>query len=338
MECLLMTRLSLDACQSKQVSDFQVAPCQNQDVATETIREAKAHCMVTVREGESHCVAEMRETESYSMAQAHSIQQFHLEGMQHLKTDTLEEEGRDHLFFLSTCGVALQACPPNALGILMYPLHLLTGNMSLATLLSPPPQASDQGGIYSYVYPSGTHTLPGAKWPHLPNQTSSSPLLGDAAGTNDEPPHLNQKGRTSFMASLKGDQWEDFAKDSHLVQWASEDYFKAHHPHFNYKTSWDLSHLFQDMIISTNLLNSDIFEIQENWTRWEDLQATNNTLKALLKGIWFFWTILPMKSPKSWVWRISSTWMPFIIFLLWPFAKGGPEWGNYSQPLMDKTL
>ena len=116
MECLLTTRSSLDAHQRKQVSDFQVALCQNQDVATETIREPKAHCTVTVKEAESHCVAEIRKVESYSMAQACSIQQSHSEGMQHLKMDALEEEGRDCLSFLSACGVHCRPVPQMPLG------------------------------------------------------------------------------------------------------------------------------------------------------------------------------------------------------------------------------
>ena len=189
MECLLMNRSSLDAHQRKQVSDFQVALHQNQDVATETIREAKAHCAVTVWEAKSHCAPEIREAESYSMSQAHSIQQPHSEGMQHLKTDALEEEGRDRLSFLSTCGVALQAFLPKGLGILMYPFHLLTGNMSLATVLSLPCQASttrEESTLMST--PAAPTPSWGAKWPHLPNPISSSPLLGGAAGTNDEPP------------------------------------------------------------------------------------------------------------------------------------------------------
>ena len=122
-------------------------------MATETVREARAHCTPALREADSHCAtdirdadshsaAEIREAESHSMAQACSIQQSHSEGMQHLETDALEEEGRDCFSFLSTCGAALQACPTNALQILMYPLHLLTGNMSLATLLSLPHQTS----------------------------------------------------------------------------------------------------------------------------------------------------------------------------------------------------
>ena len=89
---------------------------QNQDVATETIREANAYYVATVREVESHCVAEIRQAESYSMAQAHSIKQSHLEGMQHLEVAALEEEGRDCLSFLSVCRVALQACLQMPLG------------------------------------------------------------------------------------------------------------------------------------------------------------------------------------------------------------------------------
>ena len=299
MECLHMTRSSLDTHQRKQVSDFQVALFQNQDVATKTIREAKVHCMVTVREAESHCAVEIRRAESYSMAQAHSIQQSHSEGMQHLKTDALEEEGRDHLSFLTACRAALQACPLNALGGLMYPLHLLTGNMSLATLLSPPHQASTTREESTLMLTPGEPTsLPGAKCPHLPNQMCSLPLLEDATGTNDEPPHLKWKEGTFFMASLKGDQQEAFAKDSLLVQKAMEDYFKAHHPHFNHETLQDLSNLFQDMIMSTDLLNSEIFKIQEKWTRQEDLQATNDPSKALPKGLQFFQTISLMELPK----------------------------------------
>ena len=93
--------------------------------------------------------------------QAHSIQQSHSEGMQHLEAAALEEEGRGCLSFLSACWAALQTCPPDALEVLMYPLHLLTGNMPLGTsLVSSPLGIYYQGGTYSYICPDGTHTLP----------------------------------------------------------------------------------------------------------------------------------------------------------------------------------
>ena len=52
------------------------------------------------------------------------------------------------------------------------------------------------------------------------------------------------------------------------------------------------------MIISVGLLDSKIYEIQEIWTRQEDLQYTNDALKSLLKGLWFFCPVSPLESPK----------------------------------------
>ena len=66
------------------------------------------------------------------MENVQSIQQSHTEDMQHLEMDAMEEEGRDHLSFLATCGKALQACPQEVHGVLMGPLQLLMGNIPLA--------------------------------------------------------------------------------------------------------------------------------------------------------------------------------------------------------------
>ena len=118
---LLMTSSSLDACQWKQVSDFEMALCQNEAEATKAIKEAKAHCEATIREAEScctihirepeakcasiiteaetHCTTDIRKAESHCVEHACSIQQSHAEGMQHLETEAIEEEGRDHLSF-----------------------------------------------------------------------------------------------------------------------------------------------------------------------------------------------------------------------------------------------
>ena len=116
---LLTTRSSLDAHQQKQVSDFEMALHQNNAEATEAIRKAKAHCRATIREVEAHhtthireaeancasvimeaeacCTADIRRAKSCCAEHAHSTQQLHAEGMQHLETEAMEEEGRDHL-------------------------------------------------------------------------------------------------------------------------------------------------------------------------------------------------------------------------------------------------
>ena len=60
--------------------------------------------------------------------------------MQCLETEAIEEEGKDHLSFLTACETALQASPPEACGVLMPLFHLFMGNAPLATLLNIPPR------------------------------------------------------------------------------------------------------------------------------------------------------------------------------------------------------
>ena len=184
LEHLLMTRSSLDANWRKQVSDFEMALCQNESEATEAIREAEGFCGSTIREAEACCTTltrkveaqhtthvreaeaqhvthvreaeancasiiteaevccttAIRKVESHCTEHGCSIQQLHIEGMQCLETEAIEEYGRDCLSFLAACGIALQACPPEAHGVLIGPLQLLMGNMPLATLLNIPPR------------------------------------------------------------------------------------------------------------------------------------------------------------------------------------------------------
>ena len=52
--CLLVTRSSLNACHRRQVSDFEMALCQNESETTEAIKEAKTLCACTIREAEVH--------------------------------------------------------------------------------------------------------------------------------------------------------------------------------------------------------------------------------------------------------------------------------------------
>ena len=122
-----MTRSSLNACQRNQVSDFEMALHQNESEITEAIKEAKALCASTIREAEAHrgtliseseawhatCIREakanctstiaeaencysmaIRKAESHGTKQALSIQLLHVEDMQHLEMEAIEEEGK----------------------------------------------------------------------------------------------------------------------------------------------------------------------------------------------------------------------------------------------------
>ena len=129
----------------------------------------------------------------------------------------------------------------------------------------------------------------------------SSPQSGDKAmGTSKELPHQRWKDEMPFKKSLKGSWQEAFAKDSDLGWQAREDFFKTNCPHFNWEMLCDLSDVFQDIISHVSLLDSQIYKIQEVWTRQGDLQYANNGLKtsprfcsfSVLYHLWNF--------PRSW--------------------------------------
>ena len=168
-----------------------MAICQNEAEATKAIREAKAHCgavtreaeahhAITIREAEAHssttimepeacCAADIREVESHMEDYACSIQQFHGDNIQCLEKEAIEEEGKHHQSFLAACGMVLQVCPPEAHGLLMCPLQMLIGNMSLATLLSIPSQVSTtKEGSNSVISHPTAPVIPGSssgiKW------------------------------------------------------------------------------------------------------------------------------------------------------------------------------
>ena len=91
---------------------------------------------------------------------------------------------------------------------------------------------------------------------------------------------------------------EAFRRDSRLVQKAREDYFWGNQPHFNSKNSCYLMVVFHNMIESMGLLGSEIFEIQETWIGWCELEYTNCTLKTLPKGLKFFHLVSHSESLK----------------------------------------
>ena len=60
---LLATRSSLDACQRKQVLDFEMTLHQNKLETTEAMKEARTLCACTIREVEVHQVKFISKTE-----------------------------------------------------------------------------------------------------------------------------------------------------------------------------------------------------------------------------------------------------------------------------------
>ena len=139
-----------------------------------------------------------------------------------------KRRGENCLSFPTCLWSGIAGLPPGSPWGTNGPLHLLMGNMLLASLLNIPPQVSSTTEESTLVIPHATTPVaPGpctsgqTTPPCSPDQVVSSPQSGDeVVGTFKEPPHLRWKNDTPFMKSLKGIWWQAFAKDSDLVQQA----------------------------------------------------------------------------------------------------------------------
>ena len=228
---LLVTRSSIDSHQRKQVSDFGIALCQNESDITEAIKEVKALCACTIRDVEAHwvaliskariwhatcikeaetdcahtlveaencCSTAIREAESWGALQAHSIQQSHAKDIQHLEVEATEEEKREHLTFLTTCGTALRATPPEAHGTMITPFQLLLGNSPTSTLLNIPPVVSPLNSSLPHRL-----LLPPHQWcpdPHLGPSSNMTCPTGWNLHPHLRPPPKPLPGSPPFKA------------------------------------------------------------------------------------------------------------------------------------------
>ena len=83
-----------------------------------------------------------------------------------------------------------------------------------------------------------------------------------------------------------------------MVQLACQNYCKAHKAIFEQEGSYDLTSVFQQMARDTNLLNTEIHEVQEVWTGQLGLKIAICAAKASQRDIQFFCMVMPNKSPN----------------------------------------
>ena len=141
---------------------MEIAHCQNETKTSEAIKEIKAWYAAALSDAEATYVAAVgkvgaahsastrevevihatavRKAEAASVVQTSKLQQVHLETIQTLEDEAIEEEKHACQSSPWACGTALQLCPNKTLGVLMYPIHLVTGNMFLTGLLTAGPQ------------------------------------------------------------------------------------------------------------------------------------------------------------------------------------------------------
>ena len=149
-----------------------------------------------------------------------------------------------------------------------------------------------------------TCTPTGTQWQCCSsNQEAASLRSGEEEATvlevtPEEQPHQWWKNRRHLAKLPKESHWEAFSKDSKIIKAARWAYHPSHKGMFVQEGSYDLMSVFQEMATSTGLLDSDVHEVQNEWTGWKDLWATHQVAKSSPKDIHFFQLVPPTESPK----------------------------------------
>ena len=123
-----------------------------------------------------------------------------------------------------------------------------------------------------------------------------------------------------------------------VTRWA---YQKAYCTNFEQEGSYDLSSMFWKMTTSTNLLGTEVHEVQEAWVSQKDLRVTNWVAKVSSKGIDFFRVVTPTVTPNHRPQGHPFTQVPTTVRwhdflpLVW---ERGPEWGDGGKSPADYAL
>ena len=83
-----------------------------------------------------------------------------------------------------------------------------------------------------------------------------------------------------------------------MVREARREVFLKHSYNFITDGTHDLSRMFRQLAVKTNLLGTSIREIQASWTGPKELKQVNYALQSLPKGLMFLCAVPPSKSPK----------------------------------------
>ena len=176
---LLSVRAAIDMCHQWVILETEVSHHQNEINISEAIREVKAQYATTIGDAKAAYRTAMRKVEAVcsgstskpeviwvtrirakatNAMHAFKLQWQHQEAMHNLEDEALEVEKHAHQSFLWTCGVALQACPNEALAKVMYPLNLLMGSPSLPSpLMATSPWLQGQRIMLLAPLPQQTH-------------------------------------------------------------------------------------------------------------------------------------------------------------------------------------
>ena len=114
--------------------------------------------------------------------------------------------------------------------------------------------------------------------------------------SRDEP--ASHPEELPLSGCLKGAHHEAFRKDSNLVKWIRQTYFRAHCPEFDSEITHKLAHVFKEMADIVSLLNTKIHQVQDPWPGKKELHEASHVAMSSTKDICYFWEVSSTEYPK----------------------------------------
>ena len=112
------------------------------------------------------------------------------------------------------------------------------------------------------------------------------------------PPSFKQWEILPWNRALKPTCAKAFGWDSDLVKEARAKFFLKHSYNFITEGTHNLSEVFKQMAMSTELLGTLIYKIQASWMGPNEPKQVNYALKSLPKGLKFLYVVPPSESLK----------------------------------------
>ena len=132
----------------------------------------------------------------------------------------------------------------------------------------------------------------------FPDPVESKPLSGTTLKVT-----LGGPPAQSGNKSHPGTEHSSWAALRHLAETltcqARRKFFSKHSYNFIMEGICNLSEIFKQMVTSTELLGTSIYEIKVSWMGPDELKQANYALRSLPKGLKFLHVVPPSKSPKD---------------------------------------
>ena len=185
-------------------------------------------------------------------------------------------------------------------------------HMSFTALLMATPQQTISQGVPSPCLPGPRGPL----WWHTPMELNGNTAHQDTRwdwtdpetnlhhAPNKKSSQWRQKEEDPLAGCLKGACQEAFRKDTNLVKWIRQTFFRAHCLEFDSEITHNLAHVFKEMADIVGLLNTEIHQVQDLLPGRKELCGSQSYSFWVLPRTFVISRWCHSQNPqRSWAWR-----------------------------------